>query len=171
MSSENGQPPVEQQLLIRPATVADAALLVTLIDELNLHQGEPTGQVSEDAVRHDGFGPLPEFRVLLAELGGEVVGYALFHNTWSTEVGERGFYIYDLYVRDRARGRGIGQALIAAVARLARSEGRSFLWWSSKDWNRDAQAVYRKLGAIEEANRVHALFGEPFDELARDEEP
>jgi GNAT superfamily N-acetyltransferase len=154
------------QLVVRPAVEADAELLTTMIEELNAHQKEPTGHVTLEAVRRDGFGPQPEFRVLIAELDGAPVAYALFHPTWSTEVGERGFYLYDLYVRDAARGHGAGRALMTELARLAKAEGRSFLWWCSKPWNEEAQAFYAALGGIEEPIRAHAIFGEPFERLA-----
>jgi GNAT superfamily N-acetyltransferase len=126
--------------------------------------------VTAEAVRRDGFGEHPEFRVLLAELGGEPVGYALFHPSWSTEVGERGFYLYDLYVREAGRGCGVGRALMRALARLAKEEGRTFLWWSSKEWNKEAQAFYARLNAIEEPVRAHALFGEALQALAAETE-
>ena len=154
------------RLDIRTAAPADAGLIAAMIDELNADQDEPTGQVTADSVRRDGFGPNPEFRVLIAELDRTPAGYVLFHATWSTEVGEPGLYIYDLYVRGSARGHGVGRALMAAVARVARDEGRSFLWWNSKDGNRDAQAFYARLGAIQENVKAHAIFGEAFDHLA-----
>ena len=151
---------------IRRAGPDDVEILATLIEELNANQGEPTGKVTPEAVRRDGFGAVPEFQVLLAEVGGAVAGYALFHPSWSTEVGERGLYLYDLYVRDAARGHGVGRALMAAVAATAKAEGRTFLWWCSKEWNRDAQAFYARLGAIEENIKAHAIFGEAFERLA-----
>jgi GNAT superfamily N-acetyltransferase len=153
-------------LVVRRAVAADAALIAMMIDELNRHQGEETGHVTAEAVRRDGFGERPEFAVLLAELDGAPAGYALFHPSWSTEVGERGFYLYDLYVRDEARGHGVGRALMRALARTAKEEGRTFLWWSSKIWNEEARAFYRTLGGIEEDSRAHALFGEAFERLA-----
>ncbi len=151
---------------VRPASVADAETLTGLIEELNADQGEETGQVTAVAVRRDGFGAVPEFRALLAELDGRPVGYALFHPSWSSEHGLRGFYLYDLYVREAARGRGVGRALLAALAALAKAEGRAFLWWNSKEGNARAQAFYRDLGAIEEPVRAHALHGAAFEALA-----
>lgn len=153
-------------LRIRRAGADDAPLVASLIEELNAHQREPLGHVTAEAVRRHGSGEAPEFAVLLAELEGDAVGYALFHPTWSTEVGERGLFVYDLFVRDEARGRGVGRALMAAVAGVARAEGRTFLWWCSKPWNGEAQAFYAGLGAIEEEVRAHALFGEPLALLA-----
>ena len=151
---------------VRRAGPQDAELLAALIEELNSHQREPTGHVTVEAVRRDGFGAVPEFQVLLAEIDGVVAGYALYHPSWSTEVGERGLYLYDLFVRGSARGHGVGRALMAAVAAVAKAEGRTFLWWCSKEWNREAQAFYAGLGAIEESIRAHAIFGEPFERLA-----
>ena len=117
-------------------------------------------------MRRDGFDPAPEFKVLLAEHDGRVGGYALYHPTWSTEWGERGFYLYDLFVREEARGHGLGRALMAALATEAKAQGRTFLWWCSKEWNHEAQEFYARLGAIEETLRAHALFGEALDKLA-----
>lgn len=153
-------------LRVRPAVAGDAEAIARLIEELNAHQGEPTGHVTAEAVRRDGFGAAPEFRVLLAERDGAVLGYALYHPSWSTEVGERGFYLYDLFVREQGRGQGVGQALMAALAAEAKAQGRTFLWWSSKPWNREAQAFYAGLGAIEEDSKAHALFGDAFEALA-----
>jgi GNAT superfamily N-acetyltransferase len=157
---------MNDRLRIRSATADDAAVIAAFIEELNLDQKEETGHVTAEAVRRDGFGARPEFQVLLAELDGEPVGYALFHSSWSTEVGEPGLYLYDLYVGDMARGYGVGRALMVALAGAAQEQGRSFLWWCSKEWNKDAQAFYRKLGAIEEPIKAHALFGEAFEALA-----
>lgn len=158
-------------LRIRPATAADAATLAQLIDELNANQGEAVGQVTAEAVRRDGFGAVPEFAALLAELDGAPLGYALYNPTWSTEDGARGLYLYDLYVRDAARGRGVGRALMVALAHLAHADGRSFLWWNSKDWNRPAQDFYRKLGAAEETVRAHVLAGESLATLLAEPDP
>lgn len=158
-------------LRIRAGVEADAPLIAQLIDELNADQGEETGHVTAAAVRRDGFGERPEFLVLLAELDGEPVGYALFHPTWSTEVGARGYYLYDLYVRGSARGHGVGRALMVALAHAAAADGRSFLWWSSKAWNTAAQAFYGRLGALEEAGKSHALDGDPLLALLREPDP
>jgi GNAT superfamily N-acetyltransferase len=154
------------QVRVRRAGPADAPAVTQMIEALNAHQGEPTGQVTAEAVRRDGFGPSPEFTVLIAEVDGVPGGYALYHPSWSTEVGERGLYIYDLFVREEARGHGLGHALMQAVAAAAKAEGRTFLWWCSKPWNRDAQRFYADLGAIEEDIKAHAVFGDAFERLA-----
>ena len=97
---------------------------------------------------------------------GELVGYALYHTSYSTEFAARGFYLYDLFVADAARGRGVGRALVAGIARAAKADGRSFVWWCSKAWNVEAQAFYERLGAVEEDIKAHAIWGDAFDRLA-----
>ena len=165
-------PPVEPggdtkaAVTIRPATPADAEAIARLADELNADQGEPTGLFTPDLIRREAFRDHPEFRLLVAERAGEVVGYALFHPTFATELGQRGFYLYDLAVTASARGQGIGRALVAGVARVAKEEGRGFLWWSTKAGNEAARAFYARLGAEEEESRSHALVGEALERLA-----
>jgi GNAT superfamily N-acetyltransferase len=155
-----------RSLTVRLATAADADAVAALADELNADQGEDTGRFTADTIRREGFGTNPEFRILLAEEGGVVLGYALFHPTFATEFGERGLFLYDLLVTSRARGKGAGRALMAALAALAKAEGRTFLWWTSKARNTAAQAFYRRLGAVEEDVKAHALFDDAFDRLA-----
>ena len=68
---------------IRPSTPADAEAIARLADELNADQGEPTGLFTPDLIRREAFRDHPEFRLLVAEHAGEVVGYALFHSTFA----------------------------------------------------------------------------------------
>ncbi len=162
-----GTPAASPGLIVRPATPADAEAVTRLCDELNEHEGEPVGHFTPELVRRDGFGRTPpEFRILLALLDGEPAGYAMFHPSYSSEWGQRGVYLQDLFVRPAARRRGAGRALLAAVTRAAEADGRTFVWWCSKAWNANVQAFYAGLGAIEEDVRAHALFGEPFAALA-----
>lgn len=153
---------------IRPATLADVAPLAVLARELRLHQDGPADHFTEEAIRRDGFGPDPQFAVLVAEVAGETVGYALFHDSYEPAYAARGVYLCDLFVVPAARRRGVARALVAAVANDAQRRGRSYVWWVSKGWNKDAQAAYRALGAIEEPVVAHALVFDAFQALNRE---
>jgi GNAT superfamily N-acetyltransferase len=83
----------------------------------------------------------------MAEVDGEPVGFALAFPTFSTFRGQPGLYLEDLYVKPEHRGKGIGKALLARLARLARDRGFGRLEWSVLDWNEPSIGFYRSLGA------------------------
>jgi hypothetical protein len=83
-------------LTIRPATVADAALIKTLITELAEYESAPEQvRITDADIARDGFAADPQFRVLIAEWSSEPVGYALFFHYYSTWRGA-GLYLEDL---------------------------------------------------------------------------
>ena len=134
-------------LSIRPATIEDAELLRTMIRELAEFERELEFCVIEAAdLARDGFGPNPRFRALIAEWNGQPAGYALIFNYYSTWAG-RGLFLEDLFVREPFRGRGIGKALLASVARIAVQENCYGVHWEVLDWNEPALRFYNQLGA------------------------
>ncbi|WP_178130767.1 GNAT family N-acetyltransferase [Reyranella sp. CPCC 100927] len=150
---------------VRRATVDDAEALAELTRGLNAHQGDPVGNFSAAVARRDGFGATPCWTALIAERDGEPVGYAMFHAAYDAPHAARGLYLQDLFVREDARRLGVGRALMAAVAREARQAGCIFFWWTAKQWNTEALAFYRALGATADTVVAHALFGPAFDRL------
>jgi GNAT superfamily N-acetyltransferase len=126
-------------MLIRPATLDDVPAIIDLIRALAVYEkleAEVTLDPAELA-RHL-FGTRPYAEVLIADDKGAAQGYALFFHTFSTFLAKPGLYLEDLFVRETARGRGIGKALLAAVARVAVSRGCGRLEWSVLDWNAPA---------------------------------
>src|ERR1700757_2924703 len=71
----------------------------------------------------------------IAEWNGEPVGFAVWFTNFSTFSGRAGIYLEDLFVRPAFRGRGIGKALLAYLARTCVTMGWSRLQWSVLDWN------------------------------------
>ena len=157
-------------LALRAATAADAGRLVELVDALKASEGDQRGHFTLATALRDGFTGGPEFRVILAELDGRAVGYALFQPSYSTEWGQRGLFVHDLYVEPQARRQGVGRALLAAVAANARAEGRSFVWWASRPHNHVAQKFYQGVANISEPILAHALAFATFEGLADEHE-
>src|ERR1700683_808703 len=125
-------------LLIRAATANDVALLRTLIRELAEFERQLDQCVIEEAdLLRDGFGANPKFRALIAEWNGQTAGYALFFGYYSSWAGP-GLYLEDVFVRPEFRGKGIGMALMAAVARIALQENCCAMRWEVLDWNERA---------------------------------
>jgi GNAT superfamily N-acetyltransferase len=107
-------------LAIRPATPADLPLIAELI------RGLAEYEKLADEVRFDQavlgeklFGQRPYAEVLIGEVDGEALSFALFFHNFSTFEGRPGIYLEDLFVRPEARGKGLGKALLAELARLA----------------------------------------------------
>jgi GNAT superfamily N-acetyltransferase len=135
-------------LQIRPATIHDSALLRTMIRELAEFERQlELVTICEEDLARDGFGENPRFRALIAEWEGHPAGYAVFFGYYSTWAG-RGLFLEDLFVRDAFRKRGIGTALLAAVARIAVDEHCYGIHWEVLDWNQKAIGLYTQMGAI-----------------------
>ena len=139
--------------MIRPATIDDVPVVVRLVHELATYEREPEAVVAtEEHFRTALFGPDPRVHCLIAEHdgdpgNGEVVGFAVWFVSFSTWLGSHGIYLEDLFVRPTARGQGHGRALLAELARIAVDRGYGRVEWAVLDWNVDAQAFYRNLGA------------------------
>jgi GNAT superfamily N-acetyltransferase len=134
-------------LTIRAACAADIVQLRTMIRELAEFERElDQVTITADDLLRDGFGPNPRFRALIAESDGLVAGYALFFGYYSSWAGP-GLYLEDLFVRERFRCKGIGKALLTAVARIARDENGCALRWEVLGWNLKAIELYKSLGA------------------------
>jgi GNAT superfamily N-acetyltransferase len=155
-------------LSIRPARPDESEMVAGLVAELATQQGDATEHISAATFRRDAAAPRPEFEVLIAESGGAIVGYSLFHDAYEPSYSARGFYVCDIYVRPQARRQGIGRALVAAVAAAAKTRGRIFLWWVAKPWNADALAFYEAMGAVATPVVAHALTFEHFERLAEE---
>jgi GNAT superfamily N-acetyltransferase len=134
--------------LIRPARADDSAVIANLVRELAVYEKlEQFARATADDFREHLFGARPFALTFMAEVDGEPVGFALAFPTFSTFRGQPGLYLEDLYVKPEHRGKGIGKALLATLAKLARDRGFGRLEWSVLDWNEPSIGFYRSLGA------------------------
>jgi len=137
---------MSQEMTIRFAGAEDAALLLRLIRELAVFERAPDAVVATEADLHRyGFGPDKEFEAILAFIGAEPAGTALFHSRFSTWLGRPCLYLEDLFVTEPMRGRGVGRRLLARLAAIAVERGWGRIDFQVLDWN-PARAFYQKLG-------------------------
>ena len=102
---------------------------------------------TEEKLRDTLFSARPDAEVIIARLDGEPMGFALFFHNYSTFLAQRGIYLEDLFVKPEARGKGIGFALLAALARTAVERDCGRLEWAVLDWNELAIDFYKRIGA------------------------
>lgn len=142
---------------IRPARPGDEHGIFGLIQALAEYE-HLTHAVTGSAQKlaQDLFGPRPAAEALVvetatlaatAETQQSLIAFALFFSNYSTFLTQSGLYLEDIFVLPAHRRRGIGKALLKAVARVARERNCGRLEWSVLDWNANAIAFYESLGA------------------------
>ena len=89
----------------------------------------------------------PAAECILAFLGAEPVGFAIFFTNYSTFLAKPGLYLEDLFVTPERRGGGIGRAILLHLAKLANTRGCGRMEWTVLDWNQPAIEFYESIGA------------------------
>ena len=133
---------------IHDAAETDVPVILDLIRELAefehlAHEVEITPASLREAL----FGARPVASALLAMVDGRAAGYAVYYRTFSTFAGRAGVFLEDLFVRPEYRKRGIGRALLEAVAAVDDRGGGGRFEWIALRWNENAFRFYRSLGA------------------------
>jgi len=155
---------------IEPAREQDVPLILQLITALAEYERLQQEVVATEATLHDTlFGPTPRAEAVIAYVGPEAAGFAVWFHNYSTFLGRPGLYLEDLFVRPEWRTRGVGRALLAHLARVALARGCGRMEWAVLDWNSPAIEFYRRIGArpMDEWT-VYRLTGEAINRLAGD---
>jgi GNAT superfamily N-acetyltransferase len=155
-------------LVIREARPGDEALILGFIRELAEYEKLSADVVATPAhLTKTLFADNAKAFALIAETGGEPVGFALYFFNFSTFLGKHGLYLEDLYVRESRRGEGAGKALLARLAQIALENDCGRMEWSVLDWNAPSIAFYKALGAqAMDAWTVYRMTGEALSKLA-----
>ena len=77
---------------------------------------------------------------------GRLVGYALYHFTYSSFRTNPRMWLEDLFVEESARGTGAGEQLFANFVRDALARGCHRVDWHVLEWN-PARRFYERMGA------------------------
>ena len=130
---------------IRPYRKRDAKDLVSLVRALARYEKlqPPSPSASKRLLADIG----RRIRVLMAEVDGKSVGYAIYLFTYSSFLARPTLYLEDIFVLPEHRRSGIGGRFIEELLHEARREKCGRMEWVVLDWNTPAQRFYRKLGA------------------------
>ena len=165
--------PNARSFVIREAQPGDVADLHDLVRSLAEYERLAHICVSTQADLADAlFGSRPAAEALIARVDGNsqmCAGFALFFHTYSTFLGRRSLWLEDLFVRPEHRGAGLGRALLAALAGLARERGCGRFEWAVLDWNAPAIRFYESLGATVLSDwRIARVTGDALARLGKD---
>jgi GNAT superfamily N-acetyltransferase len=133
---------------LRPAELRDVVPIVGLIRELaEFEKLTHLLQVTPEKLRPHLFGEKAVAEAMVAEVNGEVGAFALYFTNFSTFLAQPGLYLEDLYVQPAHRGKGVGEALLTRLGKLAAERGYGRFEWSVLDWNESAIRFYERMGA------------------------
>ena len=155
-------------LRIEPATPGDVPVILDFIRQLAEYEKLSHMVVAtEENIHQHVFGANPVAEVLLAYWEEAPVGFALYFRNFSTFLGQAGIYLEDLFVEPAQRGKGIGKALLARLAKIALERGYGRVEWAVLDWNTPSIEFYRSLGAVPlDEWTVYRLTGDALARLA-----
>lgn len=152
---------------IRSAGEEDILLILNFIKELAEYEKMLEEVVATEDLLYEWIFVKEIAEVLIAELEGKPVGFALFFHNFSTFLGRGGIYLEDVYVKPEYRGKGIGKGLLKKLAQLAVERGCGRLEWACLDWNEPSINFYLSLGAqAMDEWTVYRLSGDALNRLA-----
>lgn len=137
--------------MIRRAVASDAPQLLSLMRGLARFEGyDDRFAVTVDALIERGFSPHrpAEFFAWVAELDGQLVGYAVVYVIPFTFDLRPTVVLKELFIDASARGRNFGHELMSAVIDHARSINARLIRWQVLPDNAPAKNFYRQHGAV-----------------------
>ncbi|MNE16186.1 Protease synthase and sporulation negative regulatory protein PAI 1 [compost metagenome] len=143
---------------IRDARQGDEKAIHSLICELALYEKAPDEVINTvNQLRIDLFEDSVCEALVVENDVQEVVGFALFYQSYSTWKG-RCLYLEDFYVKPEFRRGGIGSELFSKVVDIAKERGVKRMDWQVLDWNEPAIAFYKKHHAILDGEWINGRF-------------
>lgn len=131
--------------IIRSADANDAKSILTLVQELARYE-KAEDQVTATLEDYETSLKKGTFFCKVAEIDQEIVGIALYYETFSTWRGLM-YYLEDFVVTKNYRGLGIGKMLMESFIHEAKSANAKLVKWQVIDWNEPAIKFYEKMGA------------------------
>jgi GNAT superfamily N-acetyltransferase len=153
---------------LQAARPVDVPVLLGLIKKLAEYERLLDQVVATEAMIHDAlFGERSAAEAVIAWIGDEPVGFAIYFHNFSTFRGRQGLYLEDLFVEPAYRGQGIGKRLLLHLAHVAVARGCDRFEWAVLDWNESSIKFYQSLGATAQDDwTIYRLTGDALVRLA-----
>ena len=155
------------QASYRFATPDDVPVILNLIKQLAEYEKAADQVVATEELLHESLFEQRAAEVLLVEVDGRAVGFAVFFTSYSTWLARAGIFLEDLFVLPDERGKGYGKGLLVHLAQIAVERGCGRLEWNCLDWNQPSIDFYLSLGAEKmECWTTYRLEGDTLEALA-----
>jgi ribosomal protein S18 acetylase RimI-like enzyme len=138
---------------IRKAALTDLEQLCYLFDKYRVFYQQPSDVAAAKIFLEERFNK-NESVVLVAEEANSLWGFTQLYPIFSSVSMKRTWLLNDLFVDERARKKGVAQALLNAAAAFGSQSGAKWLLLQTGNDNQAAQALYEKTGW----NRVDDYF-------------
>lgn len=133
---------------VKFATEKDIDIVYELILAIARHHDQQHYVVTnKEELLRSGFGYSSKFGVLLAEVDGEVAGYASYSWNYSIWLGASYMNIDDVFVWEAFRGQKVGEALMLKAKETCQLNGCERIKWEVEQDNHQAIKFYQRLGA------------------------
>ncbi|MFP3154199.1 GNAT family N-acetyltransferase [Lachnospiraceae bacterium ZAX-1] len=138
----------DSQFTIRLAEKKDTVAILACIKALAEYEHMDDQVVATEELLQEWIFEKHKAEVLIGEVEGKPVGFALFFHNFSTFLGRAGIYLEDLFVYPEFRGKGYGKSLLKQLAKITVERECGRLEWCCLDWNEPSIAFYKSLGAV-----------------------
>lgn len=146
---------------IRKAVREDCVRILELVKELARYEKAPNEvTVTLEHFEQSGFGSRPVWWAFVAEIDGEIHGFALFYIRFSTWKGQR-LYLEDFYVSEDHRGKGLGKLLFDRIIKEAQRRKLNGVQWQVLEWNEPAINFYKKYNAVMDGEWLNCAIPTP----------
>lgn len=136
-------------MTIRFATPADTNSILELIKAIASYEKLLHAVEATEEILHDSLFVKKGAEVLLGEIDGKPIAFALFFHNFSTFTGKRGLYLEDIFVQPEYRNKGYGKLFFAELAKIAKERDCGRMEWICLDWNEPSIQFYKnRIGAI-----------------------
>lgn len=138
----------DNKLTFRYAKEADAALILDFIKGIAAYEKMENQVVATEELLHYWLFEQKKAEVIIGEIEGCPIGFALFFHNFSTFVGRAGLYLEDLFILPEYRGNGFGKLFFKQLAKIAVERGCGRFEWCCLDWNEPSIGFYKAMGAV-----------------------
>lgn len=133
---------------LRETNKEDVNLILSLIKEIAEYENMLDEVIATEESLIQSIFVDERAHVIIGEVNGEAICYALYFFNYSTFIGKEGLYLEDIYIKPEFRGNGLGKEIFKFLGKVAKENGCKRMEWTCLNWNKSSIKFYECLGAI-----------------------